>query len=147
DYCIEKQIDVVNLSLGGAEPSEALEQQILRAKRAGIACIVAAGNSGNQVQYPASSPNVLAVSAIGKFNEFPPDSYYTQTTTPFIDPNGFFAAKFSCFGLEIAVCGPGVAIASSVPSNELRRMGRHVDGRFDPGLGMQPGFSGGQRWS
>lgn len=117
EYCIEKQIDVVNLSLGGAEPSEALEQQILRAKRAGIACIVAAGNSGGRVQYPASSPHVLAVSAIGRVNEFPPDSYHTQSVTPWMDPNGFFAAKFSCFGPEIAVCGPGVAIASSVPPN------------------------------
>jgi subtilisin len=118
EYCIEKQIDVVNLSLGGAEPSEALEQQILRAKRAGIACIVAAGNSGGPVQYPASSPNVLAVSAIGRINEFPHDSYHMQTVTHMIDPNGFYAAKFSCFGPEIAVCAPGVAIASSVPPND-----------------------------
>ena len=64
EYCIEKQIDVVNLSLGGAEPSEALEQQIQRAKQAGVACIVAAGNSGGTVQYPASSPHVLAVAAV-----------------------------------------------------------------------------------
>jgi subtilisin len=117
EYCIEKQIDVVNLSLGGADPSEALEQQLQRARRAGIACIVAAGNSGGPVQYPASSPQVLAVSAIGKLNEFPIDSYHTQTVTQFIDANGFYAAKFSCFGPEVAVCGPGVAITSSVPPN------------------------------
>jgi subtilisin len=115
EYCIEKQIDVVNLSLGGAEPSEALEQQIQRAKRAGIACIVAAGNSGGRVQYPASSPHVLAVAAIGHVNEFPPDSYHTQSVTQWMDAGGYFSAKFSCFGPEIAVCGPGVAIASSVP--------------------------------
>ncbi|HEU5107504.1 MAG TPA: S8 family serine peptidase, partial [Micromonosporaceae bacterium] len=29
----------------------------------------------------------------------------------------FFAAKFSCHGPEIDVCGPGVAIVSSVPPN------------------------------
>jgi len=40
EYCIEKQIDVINLSLGGAQASEVLEQQIMRAKQAGIACIV-----------------------------------------------------------------------------------------------------------
>ena len=115
EYCIEKQVDVVNLSLGGAEPSEALEQQIQRAKRAGIACIVAAGNSGGRVQYPASSPHVLAVAAIGHVNEFPPDSYHTQSVTQWMDGNGYFSAKFSCFGPEVAVCGPGVAVASSVP--------------------------------
>ena len=81
EYCIEKQIDVVNLSLGGTEPSEALEQQIQRARQAGVACIVAAGNSGGAVQYPASSPNVMAVAAIGRMNEFPADSYHSQTIT------------------------------------------------------------------
>lgn len=117
EYCIEHQIDVVNLSLGGADPSEALEQQLQRARRAGIACIVAAGNSGGAVQYPASSPQVLAVSAIGKLHEFPFDSYHAQTVTQVIDGNGFYSAKFSCFGPEVAVCGPGVAITSSVPPN------------------------------
>jgi len=36
EYCIDKQVDVVNLSLGGAEPSEALEQQLSRVRQAGI---------------------------------------------------------------------------------------------------------------
>ncbi|MES2014849.1 MAG: S8 family serine peptidase [Pseudomonadota bacterium] len=117
EYCIEKQIDVVNLSLGGAEPSEALEQQIQRAKRAGIACIVAAGNSGGPVQYPASSPHVLAVAAVGKLDEFPPDSYHAQTLSQNVDANGYFTASFSCYGPQVGVCGPGVAITSSVPPN------------------------------
>jgi subtilisin family serine protease len=119
EYCIDKQIDVVNLSLGGAEVSEALEQQIIRAKRAGIACIVAAGNSGGPVQYPASSPNVLAVAAIGKLDEFPADSYHAQTLDANVDAYGFFTAKFSCFGPQVAVCGPGVAITSCVPPNNF----------------------------
>ena len=119
EYCIDKQIDVVNLSLGGAEVSEALEQQIIRAKRAGIACIVAAGNSGGPVQYPASSPNVLAVAAVGKLDEFPADSYHAQTLDANVDAYGFFTAKFSCFGPQVAVCGPGVAITSCVPPNNF----------------------------
>lgn len=61
EYCIEHGIDVVNMSLGGGAPSEALERQIVRARQAGVACIAAAGNSGGPVQYPAASPNVLAV--------------------------------------------------------------------------------------
>lgn len=119
EYCIDKQIDVVNLSLGGAEVSEALEQQIIRAKRAGIACIVAAGNSGGPVQYPASSPNVLAVAAIGKLDEFPADSYHAQTLDTNVDAYGYFSAKFSCFGPQVAVCAPGVAITSCVPPNNF----------------------------
>ena len=119
EYCIDKQIDVVNLSLGGAEVSEALEQQIIRARRAGIACIVAAGNSGGAVQYPASSPNVLAVAAIGKLDEFPADSYHAQTLDSNVDAYGYFTAKFSCFGPQVAVCAPGVAITSCVPPNNF----------------------------
>ncbi len=148
EYCIEHQIDVVNLSLGGAQPSEALEQQIVRARRAGVACIVAAGNSGGPVQYPGSSPNVLTVAAIGRINEFPPDSYHTQTLTPQVDANGFFSARFSCYGPEIAVCAPGVAITSSVPDNSFAAWdgtsmaAPHVTGLAALVLAHHPDFRG-----
>ena len=151
EYCIAHQIDVVNLSLGGAEPSEALEQQILRAKRAGIACIVAAGNSGGPVQYPASSPNVLAVAAIGKLDEFPPDSYHAETLAPGVDASGYFPAKFSCFGPQVAVCGPGVAIASTVPPNNYAAWdgtsmaAPHIAGLAALVLAHHPDFQG--AWS
>ncbi|WP_229425125.1 MULTISPECIES: S8 family serine peptidase [unclassified Massilia] len=119
EYCIEQGIDVVNMSLGGGAPSEALERQIARAKAAGVACIAAAGNSGGPVQYPAASPNVLAVAAIGKLGEFPPDSYHTETLSSDVDGLGYFTAKFSCFGPQVDVCAPGVAIVSSVPPNNF----------------------------
>ncbi len=148
EYCIEKQIDVANLSLGGAEPSEALEQQIQRAARAGVACIVAAGNSGGRVQYPASSPNVLAVAAIGHISEFPPDSYHSQTVSQTIDANGFFSATFTCFGPEVAVCAPGVAIVSSVPANNFAAWdgtsmaAPHITGLAALALAHHPDFQG-----
>jgi subtilisin len=148
EYCIEHQIDVVNLSLGGAEASEALEQQIQRARRAGVACIVAAGNSGGPVQYPASSPNVLAVAAIGKLDEFPPDSYHAQTLTQNVDANGYYTASFSCFGPQVAVCGPGVAIASSVPPNNYAAWdgtsmaAPHITGLAALVLAHHPDFQG-----
>ena len=151
EYCIEKQIDVVNLSLGGAEPSEALEQQLLRARQAGVACIVAAGNSGGAVQYPAASQHVLAVAAIGRLHEFPADSYHTQSLTPQMDNNGFYAARFSCFGPEIAVCAPGVAITSSVPDNNYAAWdgtsmaAPHVTGLAALVLAHHPDFQGAVR--
>jgi len=119
EYCIEQQIDVVNLSLGGGAPSEALERQIVRAKQAGVACIAAAGNSSGPVQYPASSQHVLAVGAIGKMGEFPPDSYHTETLGTDVDMQGYFTARFSCFGPQVDVCAPGVAVVSSVPPNNF----------------------------
>jgi len=119
EYCIEQNIDIVNMSLGGAAPSEALERQIVRAKQAGIACIAAAGNSAAAVQYPASSPHVLAVAAIGKLGEFPADSYHAETIGTDIDMYGYFTARFSCFGPQVDVCAPGVAVVSSVPPNNF----------------------------
>jgi subtilisin family serine protease len=119
DFCIEQQVDIINLSLGSDQVSEILEQRLQKAKDLGIACIVAAGNTGGGVQFPASSASVLAVSAIGKRGEFPPDSYHAtvELTGPAaqVTSDGFFAAQFSCFGPEIGVCGPGVAVVSSVP--------------------------------
>ncbi len=118
DYCMESGIDVVNMSLGGGQPSQIMEERIVRAKQMGIACIVAAGNSGGPVQFPANTPHVLAVSAIGRWGQFPQDSYHaTLSIDGFESQDGYFPAKFSCFGPEVDVCGPGVAIVSSLPEN------------------------------
>lgn len=116
DYCMENGIDVVNMSLGGGEPSQIIEERLIRAKQMGTACIVAAGNSGGAVQFPASTPHALAVAAIGKWGEFPDDSYHTQQALGgAASGSGYFPASFSCFGPEIDVCAPGVAIVSSLP--------------------------------
>jgi len=115
DLCIERGIDVVNLSLGSDEVSELVTQKILEAQSKGVACIVAAGNSGGPVQFPGNLPGVLTVSAIGKTGEYPEDSYHAQTLDPSLPiNNGIFPAKFSCFGPGIDVCAPGVAILSCV---------------------------------
>lgn len=151
EYCIEHQIDIVNLSLGGGAPSEALERQIVRAKRAGVACIAAAGNSGGPVQYPAASPNVLAVSALGKLGEFPTDSYHTETVNIDADGEGYFTAKFSCFGPQVDVSAPGVAIVSSVPPNNFAAWdgtsmaAPHVTGLAALILAHRPEFQGAAR--
>jgi subtilisin family serine protease len=148
EYCIEQQIDVVNLSLAGTGPSAALEQQILRAKRAGVACIAAAGNSGGPVQYPAASPQVLAVAAIGKIDEFPRDSYHVETINPDVDAQGYFTARFSCFGPQVDVCAPGVGIVSSVPPSNFgawdgtSMAAAHVTGLAALMLAHHPAFQG-----
>ncbi|MCD2518562.1 S8 family serine peptidase [Massilia sp. G4R7] len=148
EYCIENGIDVVNLSLGGSAPSETLERQIVRAKQAGVACIAAAGNSGGPVQYPAASPHVLAVAAIGKADEFPPDSYHTETIGQDIDQQGYFTARFSCAGRQVDVCAPGVAVVSSVPPNNFAAWdgtsmaAPHITGLATLVLAHRPEFQG-----
>jgi subtilisin len=112
--CIDQKVDVVNLSLGMAQSSELLQQKIAAARDAGVACIAAAGNSGTNVQYPAAYEEVLAVAAIGEQGKFLPDSYHSQQIGT--ADGRFFSARFTCFGREIGVCAPGVAIVSSVPN-------------------------------
>lgn len=118
DYCMEQGIDVANMSLGGGDPSRIIEERIIRAKQMGMACIIAAGNSSGPVQFPASTPHCLAVAALGKWGEFPDDSYHSQQALDgFQSRDGYFPAKFSCFGPEVDVCAPGVGIVSSLPAD------------------------------
>ncbi|MGJ4932157.1 S8 family serine peptidase [Bradyrhizobium sp. HKCCYLS2038] len=118
DYCMEHDIDVANMSLGGGDPSQIIEDRILRAKQRGMACIVAAGNSSGPVQFPGSTPHCLSVAAMGKWGEFPDDSFHAQQALDgFRSSDGYFPAKFSCFGPEIDVCAPGVGIVSSLPAD------------------------------
>lgn len=116
DYCINHDIDVVNMSLGSDQVSEAVNQKLEEAAQHGVACIVAAGNLGGAVQFPASSIWVLAVGALGLQGEFPPSAWEARQILPqAVSPEGLFAPKFSCFGPQVAVCGPGVGIISTVP--------------------------------
>ena len=115
-YAIDNQIHVINCSLGSDQSSELVQSWMEQARQAGVAVVVAAGNSAGPVQFPASVPGVLSVSAIGQQGDFPADTYHAQTIVPNrIGVNGVFAAKFTCFGPQVKVCGPGVAIISSVP--------------------------------
>jgi subtilisin len=117
DYCISAGVDVVNMSLGAPEKSEALEQKIEEVVQNGIACVVAAGNSGGPVMFPGTSSNVLTVSAVGHVNTYPADTWDAQTVSEPTAQDGTFSAAFTCFGPEVNVCGPGVAIISTVPDN------------------------------
>jgi subtilisin family serine protease len=59
---------------------------------------------------------VLSVSAIGSLAELRADSWEaTQVVQRLVANDGIFSPNFTCFGPEVAVCGPGVSIISSVP--------------------------------
>jgi subtilisin len=115
DQCIDRQLDIVNLSLGSSETSELVAHKLVEVRQSGVACIVAAGNASGPVQFPGSEPSVLTVSAIGKLEEFPADTNHAQTVVPNLVAGSMFSPKFTCFGPQVAVAGPGVAIVSTVP--------------------------------
>jgi subtilisin family serine protease len=148
DYCIANQIDIVNMSLGSPQPSLTVEQKLQEAVQNGVLCVVAAGNSGGTVQYPASSPNVLAVSAIGMLAAVQQETWDSSQIDPrMVAPDGIFSPMFSCFGREVAVCAPGVSIISTVPGGYESQSGTsmaapHITGLATMLLAHHPLFRG-----
>jgi len=121
DYCIAHQVDIANLSLGTEKISLSVEQKLEEAALHGVACIVATGNSGGNVLYPAASPFVLAVSALGLRSEIPPGAReLSEIQAGLTNAQGLFIPHFSCFGPQVGVCAPGVGIVSTVPGMGLR---------------------------
>jgi subtilisin family serine protease len=115
------QVDLINISLAGQEPSEIEADAIQAAIEAGVLVICSAGNeSGSPVMYPAAAPGAVAVSAVGLTHAFPAASLdqltVPQDTTRFA-PGGLYAANFNSVGTQIACSGPGVAVISTVPGS------------------------------
>ena len=86
-YAIDHGADIINLSIGGTEPSKMLNDAIQRAYKAGILVVAAAGNDGENVyDYPAAYDHVLAVSATDETDKI---------------------AYFSNYGADIDLAAPG----------------------------------------
>jgi hypothetical protein len=89
---------VINMSYGSPSKCIAEEQQIERAVKAGAVPVAAAGNegeSGNPLEFPATLPHVMTVSAIG------PDD----------KPTGFSNTSGA-----VDLSAPGVGILTAVPT-------------------------------
>jgi thermitase len=93
---------VLSNSWGGGAPSSAIIEEIEKARtlgRNGLGCVVAiaAGNSFSSVQFPATIPNVIAVSASNEYDE-------AKTPTS-RDGEEWWG---TCHGEQIGVAAPGV---------------------------------------
>jgi subtilisin len=116
DQCIERRLDIVQIGVSSEQFSELVAQKITEARLNGIACIAGAGNSGGPVLFPGNVPGVMTVAAIGKLGEYPQDTHHAQRALPqLIAFSGIYATNFGCWGPQIGLCAPGVAIVSSVP--------------------------------
>lgn len=92
EWAVEHHMNVINMSLGGPQGTDALAQVMKKAKDAGVTVVCAAGNDGAAVNYPAKYPEAIAVSASDSSDKL---------------------AYFSSRGPEVAVIAPGVNIYST----------------------------------
>src|SRR6266481_3191057 len=111
DYCLQMGIDLACLGFGCERGSAIVEQRVAAAKQHGVGIIAAAGNSAGAVLFPACSPHVLAVGAIGQIGSYPEDSPQAlQAAAAVPVAGGLFVPPFSCRGPELDLSAPGVAI-------------------------------------
>ncbi|AZV44522.1 S8 family serine peptidase [Peribacillus asahii] len=97
DYAIKQGADIINLSLGGTDPSALFNEAIQRAHKAGLLIIAASGNDGKNIyDYPASYDHVIGVSATDRSDKI---------------------ARYSNYGSTIDLAAPGTSIYSTLPYN------------------------------
>lgn len=105
DYAVAQGVDVINLSIGGTNASQAMKEACRRALDAGIILVAAAGNyrsgqsqSSGTYMYPASFDGVVSVSACRQEGE-----------------TVIFDNSYSYFNDQVTVAAPGTAIRSLYP--------------------------------
>ncbi|WP_194174957.1 S8 family serine peptidase [Desulfofundulus thermobenzoicus] len=95
-HAVDCGAQVVNLSLGGPQYSQALADAVDYARERGVVVVAAAGNheegENDAVSYPAAFPGVIAVAA---------------------SDGGDLVASFSNHGPEVMVAAPGVDILTT----------------------------------
>lgn len=116
-WCIDHDIDIINMSFGIERYSKALETAVQDADRAGILMVAAVGNSGGQVEYPAAYKEVLGVGSVnecGELSEFSSRGKELEITAPGenVRTAGYFGQEMIAEGTSIAV--PHVTAAASV---------------------------------
>ncbi|MFQ6057680.1 MAG: S8 family peptidase [Anaerolineae bacterium] len=114
-YAADNGAAIINLSLGGEEPGQTLEEAVAYAHQRGVLVVAAAGNDDGPILYPAAYAPVLAVGAT--------------------DPSDQ-RAGFSNYGPQLDVMAPGVDILSTWPrvGGYFRRTGTSMAAPHVAGL-------------
>lgn len=98
NWCVNNNMDIINMSLGGSTGSTALEDACNAAYNSGILVVAAAGNEGNKagktdsIGYPAKYASVMAVGSIDQNN---------------------VRSSFSSTGTALEIMAPGGSIYST----------------------------------
>jgi subtilisin family serine protease len=110
DYCITRDIDIVQLSLAYSAPSHLIAWKVADAHAAGITLIAPAGDTAGAVTHAAALPEVLAVGAIAYAGSYPTGSPLTAVQPPWPGP---FPAPFTPTGPGVDLVAPGAAVITT----------------------------------
>lgn len=116
-WCVENDINIINMSFGTPVYSKALEQAVADAYANNILMVAAAGNDGDGVEYPAAFDEVMAVAATdtqARISDFSNTGEELEIAAPGekIRVTGFFDGSQVTHGTSIAV--PHVTGAASL---------------------------------
>jgi subtilisin family serine protease len=88
-YATSHGAQVINMSFGTLQPSQALADAIAQAQSAGALVVASAGNDGaNILQYPAACDQVLAVTSVNSDDTLSPFSNYGDAISLVAPGNG-----------------------------------------------------------
>ncbi len=108
DYAIERGVDIMSNSWGGGGTSQALEEAVARAEKAGILFVAAAGNSNSNNDVTPALPASIAMDNV--------------VSVGAMDGKGK-RASFSNYGQSsVHVFAPGVNIYSTIPGDRYQKM-------------------------
>ncbi|MDY3773886.1 MAG: S8 family serine peptidase, partial [Eubacterium sp.] len=111
DWAIEKESDILCLSIGMEKGSEKLHEAVKRAKKAGI-LIVSAVGEGDKADYPAAYPEVLSVGMTDSMGCYLSAPAEVATPGDGVISRGFFDSMQMFSGSSMAV--PQVAGLASI---------------------------------
>jgi subtilisin family serine protease len=97
-YATDNGAQVINLSFGGDQPSQLLQDAVDYAHQKGVLLVAAAGNDGGMVLCPAACEHVVAVAATDRD-----------------DQRAVFSTGASNHGPEVDIAAPGKGIVSTWP--------------------------------
>lgn len=127
DWCVQNNMQIINMSFGMKKKSAAMEDVVVRATQAGVVIVASAGNDQKRksIDYPARLPETISVGATNREHRI---------------------ASFSNLGSLIDIYAPGEQIRSSWLGGKHRRMNgtsmatSHVSGAIALLLARRPGL-------
>ena len=157
-YALDEGARIVNMSLNGSAPSQALDEAIQQAEERGVLVVTSAGNDGRNrdrvPSYPASerSPSVITVASANRAGALAPGSAFGRTSVDIAAPGdevlasdlgGRFTRHSGTSFAAAYVTGAAALLAAAhpdAPASSLRaaliassRRGGRVDARVAGG--------------